>query len=60
MELNNKELSIFKSALNCLISQRITYRCVIADENKQKINEEKLKEEYVLLDRVIKELDKDE
>ena len=34
MELNNKELSIFKSALNCLISQRITYRCVIADENK--------------------------
>ena len=56
MELTKKELNILKSAINSLISQRISYGLVIMNEDKQKDNEIKMKEEYELLDRVITEL----
>ena len=57
MELSTQELKILKSSLNALISQRITYSVAISNEKKLEINKKKMKEEYELLDRVIKELD---
>ncbi|MEX0083018.1 hypothetical protein AB2T90_11345 [Clostridium butyricum] len=57
MELSTQELKILKSSLNALISQRITYSVAISNEKKLEINEKQMKEEYELLDRVIKELD---
>lgn len=56
MELSTKELKILKSSLNALISQRITYSVAISNEKKLEINKKQMKEEYELLDRVIKEL----
>lgn len=57
MELSTQELKILKSSLNALISQRITYSVAILNEKKLEINKKQMKEEYELLDRVIKELD---
>lgn len=57
MELTTQELKILKSSLNALISQRITYSVAISNEKKLEINKKQMKEEYELLDRVIKELD---
>ncbi|MEO2600922.1 hypothetical protein [Clostridium butyricum] len=57
MELSTQELKILKSSLNALISQRITYSVAISNEKKLEINKKQMKEEYELLDRVIKELD---
>lgn len=57
MELTIQELKILKSSLNALISQRITYSVAISNEKKLEINKKQMKEEYELLDRVIKELD---
>lgn len=58
MEFNKEELKELKTAINSIISQRLTYKIIVQDGSKrQELNDKYLKQDYALLEKVIKEID---
>lgn len=58
MEFNKEELRELKTAINSIISQRLTYKITVQDGSKrQELNDKYLKQDYELLEKVIKEID---
>ena len=60
MEFTREELEELRRSINTMISSRIEYKYIENSEARIEINNKYLQMDYLLLDRVLKELDKEE
>lgn len=57
MEFSKEELKELKHCINSNIGLRIQYDCVLSKGKRKDNNDKWLKEDYLLLARIVKELD---
>jgi len=57
MEFSKEELKELKHCINSNIGLRIQYDCVLDEGKRKEDNDKWLKQDYILLARIVKELD---
>ena len=57
MEFSTEELKELKHCINSNIGLRIQYDCVLDEGKRKEDNDKWLKQDYILLARIVKELD---
>jgi hypothetical protein len=60
MEFSNEEMEELRRCINTMISSRIEYKYIENSEARIELNNKYLKMDYLLLDKVLKELKKNE